>query len=237
MITGVRWETSTYRWSGSGGDIWPVTWAADGQLVTAWGDGVVGCRQKASYGVAAVASKSPGTTLVTRHCGPGPSGKGKIMALLSAGDQIYARILSQGTASGYPVWRSSDGGRSWSKPAAALPFSINSFVQFGKSNAGAPGGYAFALERRGGTAIHPLRVPPGSAQSGSAYEYFSGTTTAPAWSRSRSASRPIFTDPAGVLRPSITFNPGLGRYLLTVAHARVLTPSSNRLGIFEATSP
>jgi hypothetical protein len=112
VITGMRWETSTYRWSGSGGDIWPVTWAADGQLVTAWGDGVVGCRQKASYGVAAIASESPGTTLVTRHCGPGPSGRGKIMAMLAAGDQLFARIAPQGTASGYPIWRSNDGGRS-----------------------------------------------------------------------------------------------------------------------------
>ena len=189
LITGMRWDTATYRWTGSGGDIWPTTWAADGSLVTAWGDGVVGCRQKASYGVAAIASDLPGTGLAIRHCGPGPQGKGKMMALLAAGDLLYARMAPQSTGSGYPIWRSSDGGRSWAKPAASLPFLIDAFVQFGKGNAGAPGGYVYALERRGSTAIHLLRVAPGSAQTSAAYEYFSGSATSPAWTRNRSSSR------------------------------------------------
>ena len=237
LITGMRWDTATYRWTGSGGDIWPTTWAADGALVTAWGDGEVGCRQKASYGVAAIASDLPGTGLAIRHCGPGPQGKGKMMALLAAGDLLYARMAPQSTGSGYPIWRSSDGGRSWAKPAASLPFLIDAFVQFGKGNAGAPGGYVYALERRGSTAIHLLRVAPGSAQTSAAYEYFSGSATSPAWTRNRSSSRAIFTDPAGVTRPSITYVPALGRFLLAAAHAKVAVPSSDRMGIFEAPAP
>ena len=39
----LTWRPSTYRFSGVGGDIWTVTWGADGQLHTAWGDGNVGC--------------------------------------------------------------------------------------------------------------------------------------------------------------------------------------------------
>jgi hypothetical protein len=39
------------------------------------------------------------------------------------------------------------------------------------------------------------------------------------------------------MRPSITFNPGLGRYLLAVAHSRTINPSSDRMGVFEAPSP
>jgi hypothetical protein len=35
----------------------------------------------------------------------------------------------------------------------------------------------------------------------------------------------------------MTYNPGLKRYLLTVAHSRVGLPSSHKMGIFEAPAP
>ena len=236
-ITGLRWDVGSYRWTGAGGDIWPVTWAADGTVLTAWGDGVIGCRQKASYGVAAVAGDPPSPSLATRYCGPGPHGRGKIMAMVAAGSQLYARIGPQGTAPGYPVWRSGDGGRSWTKPQASLPFLIESFVQFGKGNESAPGGWIYALERRGDTAVHLLRSPSGGVQSAAAFEYFSGTAAAPAWSASRSRSRAVFTNPAGVIRPTITYVPGLGRFLLSAAHAKDAQTSGHRLGLFEAPAP
>ena len=43
VITDVSWDLGSYRWTGDSGDIWPITWAADDTLVTAWGDGTVGC--------------------------------------------------------------------------------------------------------------------------------------------------------------------------------------------------
>ena len=62
----MSWNTATYRWSGSGGDIWPVTLSSTGPLVTAWGDGVIGCGTKASYGWAQIVSNQPSTTSQTR---------------------------------------------------------------------------------------------------------------------------------------------------------------------------
>jgi hypothetical protein len=140
VITGITWDTSTYRWSGAGGDIWPVTWAQDNTLRTAWGDGVIGCRTKVSYGVAAITSATPGTGLRTIGCGKPGSGKGKIMAMLAAGGDLYAVLSMQGAGSGHPVWRSTDGGRLWLKPSWSFPFLPEAFVQFGRANAGAPGG-------------------------------------------------------------------------------------------------
>src|SRR4051794_36687969 len=52
LVTGLTWDRSSYRSDGDGGDIWPVTTAADGKLYTAWGDGAVRCGAKVSYGVA-----------------------------------------------------------------------------------------------------------------------------------------------------------------------------------------
>src|SRR4051812_36949422 len=69
VVTGITWETGTYRYAGAGGDIWPVTWAQGGSVRTAWGDGVVGCGTKVSYGVAAL-SGGPSTNLATIGCGP-----------------------------------------------------------------------------------------------------------------------------------------------------------------------
>ena len=98
LITGMEWEVSSYRWTAQGSDIWPITWAAEGAndpLITAWGDGKFGCTEKASYGVAAITSDVPSTTLNVRLCGPGPMNRGKIMALLAAGSQLYARVNLQ----------------------------------------------------------------------------------------------------------------------------------------------
>ena len=236
LITGITWDVGSYRWTAQDADIWPITWASDDALVAAWGDGQVSCAQKASYGVAAITADQPSATLSVRHCGPGPDSKGKKMAIVAAGSQLYTRFNPQDGSSGFPVWRSGDGGRTWTKPTAPLSFLINSFVQFGRANSGAPGGYVYALENRT-TGIFLVRAPAASVQTNSAYQYFSGTVTAPAWSSKRADAKSIFTDPAGIQRPSITYVPGLDRYLLAVAHSLDVLRSGDRLGIFEAPEP
>ena len=180
----MRWDAATYRWTGTGGDIWPTTWAADGALVTAWGDGEVGCRQKASYGVAAIASDVPGTGLAIRHCGPGPQGKGKMMAPLPP------------TTCSMPAWprkaparlsdlRSSDGGREPGRPRIA-PFPIDAFVQFGKGKcqtAATSTPWSGEAARRS-TSCGWRRAAPRPAQ---ADEYFSGSATLTCVTRNRSS--------------------------------------------------
>ena len=54
-ITAIQWHLFLPGDRG-GRRHWLVTWAANGSLLAAWGDGVVVCPQKASYGVAAIAS-------------------------------------------------------------------------------------------------------------------------------------------------------------------------------------
>jgi hypothetical protein len=236
VITGISWDVGSYRWGGDGGDLWPVSWALDGSLLTVWGDGQMGCPSKVSYGVAKLASDQPTTSLATIHCGPPGINKGKLMALLATGSGLFARFGPQGTSAGFPIWKSTNNGRTWTKPASPLPFLIDAFVQFGRGNGGAPGGYVYALQNRT-TAIHLLRVPAGNAQSPSAYEYFNGTAAAPAWTKVRSRARPIFSDPAGTWRPSINYNPGLKRYLLVTAHSKDSRRTSDKMGVFEAPNP
>src|SRR3954471_781865 len=35
----IEWHWETHRTSAPGSDLWPVTWASDNNLYTAWGDG------------------------------------------------------------------------------------------------------------------------------------------------------------------------------------------------------
>jgi hypothetical protein len=214
-----------------------MTWLADGRLLGAWGDGKLVCPAKASYGVAEIGSSLPGTEMTRVFCGPGPLNLGKMMTLIAAPDALYARVNLQDGSAGYPIWKSADGGSTWTTPASPLPFFLDTFLQYGRGNAGAPGDYVYGLEPWE-TEIRLVRVRADSVQSNDAYEYFSGTPYAPAWHFGQKGSKPIFVDLAGTIRPIITYDPGLRRYLLTVAHAkRDTTAVANKVGIFEAPNP
>jgi hypothetical protein len=228
-ITGITWDTSTHTYGGVGGDIWPITWHGDGTLRAAYGDGQIGCPAKVSYGVVSIASATPGTSMQSIGCGPTGMGKGKIRSLVSAAGNLHAALNPQGTTSGYPILRSTDGGRSWTRGWSPA-WLAESFVNFGRGNAGAPDGYLYFLQRTDG-ALHLGRVRPSEWNVGTAYRWFSGTAAAPAWSSSKGAAKPVFADPAGVDRPNMEYVPGLRRYLLTVAHT-----GPGQLGVFESAS-
>src|SRR3954451_9240693 len=153
----LTWDTGTYRFAGRGGDLWPVTAGPGGQLLTAWGDGAIGCGRYVSYGTAVL--RDPGGGLGPAGCGPAGYGQGKVISLLGAGRALYSVTLLQHggwTNDDFAVWRSPDGGRTWRKPGwtfSGPDLRPLTFVQFGPGNAGAPGGYAYM------TAIRPGADP------------------------------------------------------------------------------
>ena len=143
----LTWRPSTYRFSGVGGDIWTVTWGADGQLHTAWGDGNVGCGRYVSYGTAILGSPAGG--LRTIGCGTAGSRQGKIASLLSVRRTLYAITNLQDEPwprNAFAVWSSTNGGRTWSRPEWTFDgrdLRPMEFVQFGPGNTGAPDGHAY----------------------------------------------------------------------------------------------
>ena len=155
----MSWNTATYRWSGRGGDIWPVTWSSAGPLVTAWGDGVIGCGTKASYGWAQIVSNQPSTTLQTLHCGPAGDRQGQGVG--AGGDA--GRALGGHAGAGrlaranHAIWRSSDGGKSWTPPGGNMSYTPDAFIQFGQGATG-PGGFAYMLDGGGSTTLL-IRAP------------------------------------------------------------------------------
>ena len=237
-ITGVDWDEGSYKSAGAGADIWATASASDGNVYAAWGDGVVGCRTKVSYGLAVITG-GPSANLHVTGCGPAGSGKGKIGALVAVGTTLYAVANLQDGKwpnSSFAVWRSTDRGRTWQKPAwrfAGSDLRPQGFVHYGPGYAGAKDGYVYltAIKAGGGNpkAIYLMRAPKGSLTAKETYQYFAGSS----WSASPAAARPVFQDRAGTNGPSILYNPALGRYLLTVGHG----PHGGHLGVFEAQSP
>jgi hypothetical protein len=173
---------------------------------------------------------APRGTLRQIACGPAGLNKGKIMALGAAGTTLFGRFAAQqsGSIASFEIKRSTDGGMTW-QPGWSPGFVTSAFVQFGKGNEGAPDGYVYLISVTDGNAVQLTRFPPAKWNVGRAYEYFSGTPSAPAWSTRLSARKPIFYDPNGVQAPTLHYVPGLKRYLLTGAHTR-----PGQAGVFDS---
>jgi hypothetical protein len=233
VIKGITFDVSTYRAGGFGGDLWPVTQTKSGALITAWGDGALGKCPRVSWGAARVAAGAPNTKLTALSCGPGGAQTGKMMSVVGVGSVLYGRMLpqSKSTAKSRGIIKSVDGGHTWT--ADPVPGERRLiFAQFGAGNAGAPGGYVYAIEVIG-TSVHLRRVVATKVQDEAAYEVFSGTATSPAWSKSSAASRAIFLDSSGVRYPSLTWNPGKRRFLLAAGRGGAAV-SFPRIGVFDA---
>ena len=245
LVTGLTWDTATYRSGGRGGDIWPVTWGQDGRVYTAWGDGAVVCPAYVSYGTAAIAG-GPSATLATLGCGPLGPRHGKLRSLLEVAGTLYAvaNLQDRPTFPDVAVWASPDHGAAWLTPAWTFTGAGGSpqpvgFVNFGPGYAGARDGFVYL------TAVRPvakplrvflLRAPAGKPQDQASYEYLTGTdaTGAPTWGTDPAAAHAVFRDPGGVYGPRIVYDAALGRYLLTAAHG---DGSGGRIGLFEGPAP
>ena len=231
-VPGLSWDTATYQYGAVGGDIWPIAWHGDGSLRAAYGDGQIGCPAKVSYGVVAIPTDAPGLAgLQGVGCGPAGTGKGKLLILGSAGTYLFTQFVpQQSTTTGWPVMRSADGGKTWSQGFSASSV-FEAYVNFGRGNDGAPGGYLYIVDDVG-TSLKLGRVPPAQWNVPTAYQWFSGTADAPAWSGRQGAAKPIFVDPAGVHRPRVQWVPGLRRFLLTASHSENDEPG--KVGVFES---
>ncbi len=235
-IRGVKWDPSTYTFGGEGGDIWPTTWVGTGNLISAWGDGIITCPSKVSYGTAILTSGTPNAAPMSPGgCGPLGTGKGKIMAMGSAGNYLFASLSHQ-DPTGIPnrtwlIMRSGDNGKTWQKGFEAS-WSTTAYVNFGKGNEGAPEGYLYFITS-GFTDVRLGRVLPAKWNDKAAYQWFDGTSSAPHWrTASSNSGRVIFTDKAGIRQPTLQYIAGLKRYLLVGTHT-----FPGEVGIFESANP
>lgn len=247
FITGIKFHFNTVRSAAKGSDIWPVTWAANNGLYTAWGDGKgFSGTEKVSWGIARLQGKPGHWHGKDVYYGPPGSHKGKISGLLAIGNILYAWENMQNRKFPYctiALIKSTDRGRSWSKTPVSFKrgrFKPVSFLHYDRGYQGAKDAYVYVAGFKTGDETHSIylmRVPENRLEHPEDYASFSGmgSDDAPLWSNDTSRMRPVFQgvdNKDDIPFPVIAYNKGLASYILTDCHG----PAGN-LGIFEASAP
>ncbi|MBS0205775.1 MAG: serine hydrolase [Planctomycetes bacterium] len=229
IITGVNWApASSIVRRARGSDNWPITWADDDSLYTAYGDGK-GFEPlidvKLSMGLAKIsgaAERFQGTNLrsptVETH-GDGASGL-KASGILMVNGTLY--LLARNAGNSQLAW-STDHGTSWtwSDWKFTESFGCPTFLNFGRNYTGARDGFVYVYSHDHDSAYKPAdrmvmaRVPENRLTDRAAYEFFAGTKSAgqPTWTTDVAQRTAVFTHPGRCYRSGISYNAPLKRYL------------------------
>lgn len=239
-----------------GSDNWPITWAEDDALYTAYGDGYGFeplLREKLSLGFARITGDPTNFQAVNLRSptgearGDGPAGK-KASGLLCVDGVLYLWARNAGNAQ--LAW-SADHAATWTWAEWRLrpSFGCPTFLNFGRNYHGARDGFVYVYSPDSDSAYEPAdrmvlaRVPKDQLRDRPAYEFFQGLDAAgqPVWTRAIAERGAVFTHPGRCGRSSVSFHPWLRRYLWV----QVLAPRRGNggprqpggLAIFDAPEP
>jgi hypothetical protein len=256
----IDWDTLDRRANGS--DNWPVTWAADDHQYTSWGDGggFGGSNQdgRVSLGVARIEGAwddYQGHNVWGGLNGENPATfEGKSYGILALDGRLYMWVSPGSNNQNYHEARlavSTNNGATWANEDWAFnqndKIVLPTFLQYGKEYSGARDNYVYIytirlqndrqlqVQRPG--QIDLLRVPIDSLRDKEAYQYFSGMDEEgePTWATDMTDRHPVFENPQGVgWNVSVSYNSGLGRYLLATEHSRSF---EGNLSLFDADEP
>jgi len=241
-------------------DNWAITWADDGHQYAAFGDGQgfgTFNSTRASNGVARIeGGKSDYSAYDVFKTGADAGGwGGKSLGIVSVDGVLWMLRNGNGSGAGAfeqtELYKSTNHGSSWSFTGVSWGrgFFSPTMLQFGRDYDGARDNYVYfygpentsgpedwEVQQDGEIAL--FRVPKGSMENQAAYEYFAGMNgSQPQWSSSVGSRKPVFKDSTnGVMRTSVSYNAGLGRYILITQQ---VTRFANdfHIGIYEAPEP
>jgi hypothetical protein len=255
VITGLTWAPeSTIVRKATESDNWPITWADDDNLYTAYGDGFgfePKLADKLSLGFARVEGIPPAFSGFNIHpstgerFGGGASGK-KASGMLMVDGTLYMWVRNankDGTQSEL-AW-SHDHAKTWTWSSwrfASLGYV--SFLNFGKDYSGARDDYVYMYSPDTPSAYNEtdhvvlMRVPIGQIKNRAVYEFFKelDTNGNPVWTNDISQRGPVFTFAGGCNRLDVTYDSGIGRYLMTMK-SRAKAGGLNQFSIYDAPEP
>lgn len=239
-----------------GSDNWPMTWADDDALYTAYGDGYGFeplLQEKLSLGFARITGGPTNFQAANLRSptgearGDGPAGK-KASGLLCVDGVLYLWARNAGNAQ--LAW-SADHGATWTwadwrlRPSFGCPTLLN----FGRNYDGARDGFVYVYSPDSDSAYQPAdrmvlaRVPKDQLRRREAYEFFQGLDARqqPVWTRDIARRGAVFTHPGRCGRSSVSFHPGLRRYLWVQVLAPSRADTGHRrpggLAIYDAPEP
>jgi hypothetical protein len=227
-----------------------MTWAGDGHLYTAYGDGtgfVPKVPRKLSLGFARVEGMPPQITGVNirsatgEQRGDGRAGK-KASGLLMVDGVLYMWVRNAGNAQ--LAW-SADHARTWAWGdwKLATSFGCPTFLNFGRNYAGARDGYVYVYSHDADSAyrladrIVLARVPADKIRHRDAYKFYRGPGAdgGALWTRDVNERGAVLTNRGRCYRVSVSYNAGLKRYLLCQAGDDGRAQAG--FGIFDAPEP
>jgi CubicO group peptidase (beta-lactamase class C family) len=209
-------------------DTWPITWADDDALYTAYGDGrgfEPRVPEKLSLGFAKVTGPPEDfrginiRSATGERKGDGARGM-KASGMLMVGGVLYLWARNAGNAQ--LAW-SSDHARTWTWCPWKFEssFGCPTFLNFGRDYAGARDGYVYVYSPDGDSAYQAAdqmvlaRAPMGRITDRGAYEFFRGLDSrgVPLWTADIAARGPVFRHVGRSYRSGISYDAGLRRYL------------------------
>ncbi len=236
-----------------GSDNWPITWADDDNLYTAYGDGwgfEPKTKKKLSLGIAKIIGVPPdfqGTNIRTdsgERIGQGAKGA-KASGILCVEGVLY--ILVRNTGNSQIAW-SADHGKNWEwcdwKFTAS--FGAPTFLNFGRNYAGARDDFVYIFSHDSDSAYEPAgrmvmaRVPKDRICERQAYEFFKGLDDLgkPIWTKNIHGRGAVFINPGRCYRSGISYNAGLKRYLwCQTIYGEDDMRFNGGIGIFDAPQP
>ncbi len=257
VIRRVDWDPlASITRKAEGSDNWPLTWADDGHLYTAYGDGW-GFKplvdKKLSMGFAKIVGgphdfrginirSSSGETL-----GQGPHGK-KASGILMVDRMLY--LWARNASNSQLAW-SDDHGKSWTwcDWKFTTSFGCPTFLNFGKNYAGARDDYVYIYSLDSDTAYRPAdrmvlaRVATGRIKERDAYQFVQALDKKgqPQWTTDIHQRGAVFTHSGRCYRSGISYNDGLNRYLWCQIHPESNDSRGPRFqggfGIYDAPEP
>jgi CubicO group peptidase (beta-lactamase class C family) len=234
-------------------DNWPLTWASDDNLYTAYGDGYgfeprLPTNSKLSLGFAQIRGtpedfqglniRSPSG----EQTGDGAAGK-KASSLLFLGGRLYMWARN---ASNSQLAFSDDFGKSWtwSDWKFETSFGHPVFLNYGRDYAGARDDYVYIYSHDDGSAYQAAdrmvlaRVPKAAVLNRDAYEFFVALQDqTPEWSRDITKRGGVFSHPGNCHRSSVSYNAALKRYLWVQILPGAAPRFFGGVGIYDAPEP
>jgi hypothetical protein len=252
-IGNIQWApSSAIIRRAKGSDNWPITWADDGHLYTAYGDGngfEPKLKEKLSLGLARVegpADAFQGVNLRSADVeqkGDGPKGK-KASGLLMVDGVLYLWVRN---AENSQLAQSADHGRTWQWAdwRFRTSFGCPTFLGFGRNYAGARDDYVYVYSHDSDSAYAPAdrmvlaRVPKSRIMQREAYEFFvkRDAEGQPLWTRDIAQRGAVFAHPGRCYRSGISYNAAWKRYLWWQVIPGGDTRRRGGLGIYDAPQP
>lgn len=241
-----------------GSDNWPMTWADDGHLYTAYGDGYgfePGTATKLGMGFAVIAGGPQDFTGFNIRSGAENSGYGakgaKSSGLLMLDHTLYLWVRNADSAGQTSrLGFSQDKAKSWQwVDWSFAEFGHPAFITYGQHYAGARDNYVYIVSHDSPSAYVNadsfclMRAPKDQLRQRESYEFFQrkNANGQPLWTTDITQRGAVFTHQNQCRRSSISYNAGIGRYLwwqqMTVDSSSTDTRFKGGFGLYDAPEP